>query len=406
MSTSGKTPMAGAGSLGTLRELNRTRIVDALRRTGTASRSELARATGLSRTTVGTVLADLLDRGLAVEEPAPPGQAGPGRPAVRVRLDSPAGGALGIDFGHRHLRVAAADLSSRVLAERLVEVDVDHRAGDALDAAADLAGEVLREAGLEPEQVVGAGMGLPGPIDVRTGTVGSSVILPGWAGLRAGAELARRLDVPVEVDNDANLGARAEVAYGAGRGYSDVVYIKAASGIGAGIVLGGRLHRGVTGVAGEVGHVQVRSEGDVCRCGNRGCLETIASMEALLALLRPAHGDLGVKGLLRLVEENDFGARRVVNDAGRAIGRVLADVANTLNPEAIVVGGDLSSAGAPLLDGIRESVDRFAQPGVAASVRVVPGELGDRAELLGALALVVQDTDRVQTSSIAMLAAD
>jgi predicted NBD/HSP70 family sugar kinase len=249
-------------------------------------------------------------------------------------------------------------------------------------------------------------MGLPGPVDVRTGTVGSSVILPGWAGLRAGAELARRLELPVEVDNDANLGARAEVAYGAGRGYSDVVYVKAASGIGAGIVLGGRLHRGVTGIAGEVGHVQVRSEGDVCRCGNRGCLETIASMGALLALLRPAHGDLGVKGLLQLLDASDFGARRVVNDAGRAIGRVLADVANTLNPEAIVVGGELSSAGAPLLDGIRESVDRYAQPGVAESVRVVPGELGERAELLGALALVVQDTDRVRTSSIAMLASD
>jgi len=406
MSSSGKIPTAGAGSLGTLRELNRTRIVDALRRTGAASRSELAGATGLSRTTVGTVLADLLERGLAVEEPAPPGQAGPGRPAVRVRLASPAGGALGIDFGHRHLRVAAADLSSRVLAERLVEVDVDHQADDALDAAADLADEVLREAGLERDHVVGAGMGLPGPIDVRTGTVGSSVILPGWAGLRAGAELARRLEMPVEVDNDANLGARAEVAYGAGRGYSDVVYVKAASGIGAGIVLGGRLHRGVTGIAGEVGHVQVRSEGDVCRCGNRGCLETIASMGALLALLRPAHGDLGVNGLLQLLDASDFGARRVVNDAGRAIGRVLADVANTLNPEAIVVGGELSAAGAPLLDGIRESVDRYAQPGVAESVRVVPGELGERAELLGALALVVQDTDRVRTSSIAMLASD
>jgi predicted NBD/HSP70 family sugar kinase len=406
MPSSGKTPIAGAGSLGTLRELNRIRIVDALRRTGAASRSELAGATGLSRTTVGTVLADLLERGLAVEEPAPPGQAGPGRPAVRVRLARPAGGALGIDFGHRHLRVAAADLSSRVLAERLVEVDVDHEADDALDAAADLADEVLREARLEREQVVGAGMGLPGPVDVRTGTVGSSVILPGWAGLRAGAELARRLELPVEVDNDANLGARAEVAYGAGRGYSDVVYVKAASGIGAGIVLGGRLHRGVTGIAGEVGHVQVRSEGDVCRCGNRGCLETIASMGALLALLRPAHGDLGVKGLLQLLDASDFGARRVVNDAGRAIGRVLADVANTLNPEAIVVGGELSSAGAPLLDGIRESVDRYAQPGVAESVRVVPGELGERAELLGALALVVQDTDRVRTSSIAMLASD
>ena len=394
------------GSPGTLREGNRTRVVDALRREGAASRSELVRATGLSRTTVGTVVADLLERGLAVEQPPAPEAAGRGRPAARVRLDAAAGAAVGIDFGHRHLRVAVADLSSHVLAERLVELDVDHEADDALAAAVDLVDRVLVDAGIERGRVVGAGMGLPGPIDARSGTVGSSVILPGWSGVDARNALAHRLGLPVEVDNDANLGARAEAAYGAGRGCTDLVYVKVASGIGAGLVLGGRLHAGAAGIAGELGHIQVTPDGAVCRCGNRGCLESVAAVPALLELLRPARGDdLGMRGLVRLLEGDDPAARRVVTDAGRVLGRVLADLCNALNPQAIVVGGDLSAAGAPLFDGINESLGRYALPAVAESLRIVAGELGERAEVLGALALVITETDRVRSTALGTIGA-
>ena len=401
MSRPGKT----RGTVGTLRQLNRTRVVDALRREGTASRAELVRATGLSRTTVGGVVADLFERGLVVEQP-PAAGAGRGRPPVRVRLDASVGAAVGIDFGHRHLRVAAADLSSQLLAERWVELDVDHDAGDAMDAAVDLVEEVLAAANVGRGRVIGAGLGLPGPIDARSGRVGSSVILPGWAGVDAGDALAQRLRLHVEVDNDANLGARAEAAYGAGRGCTDLVYVKVASGIGAGLVLGGRLHAGSAGIAGELGHIQVTPDGALCRCGNRGCLESVAAVPALLDLLRPAHGgDLGVRGLVELVAGNDTGARRVVNDAGRVLGRVLADLCNVLNPEAIVVGGDLAAAGAPLYDGINESLGRYALPAVAQSLRVVAGELGERAEVLGALALVIRETERVPSEALPALAA-
>jgi predicted NBD/HSP70 family sugar kinase len=394
-------PGKNRGSPGTLRQGNRTRVVDALRREGTASRGELVRATGLSRTTVGTIVADLIERGLAVEQTAAPEAAGRGRPAARVRLDAAAGAAVGIDFGHRHLRVAVADLSSHVLAERWVELDVDHEADDALTAAADLVERVLVDAGIERGRVVGAGMGLPGPIDARSGTVGSSVILPGWSGVDARNALAHRLGLPVEVDNDANLGARAEAAYGAGRGCTDLVYVKVASGIGAGLVLGGRLHAGAAGIAGELGHIQVTHDGAVCRCGNRGCLESVAAVPALLELLRPARGDdLGIRGLVRLLEGDDPAARRVVTDAGRVLGRVLADLCNALNPEAIIVGGDLSAAGAPLFDGINESLGRYALPAVAESLRIVAGELGERAEVLGALALVITETDRVRSAAL------
>lgn len=392
----------GSPSARALRHVNRTRVVDALRRTGRASRGELVRATGLSRTTVGSVVGELLERGLVIEE-APVADRGRGRPSARLRLDAAAGAAVGIDFGHAHLSVAVADLSSCVLGERSVGIDVDHDACDAIEAAVALVDEVLGETEIGRERVVGAGLGLPGPIDARTGTVGSSVILPGWAGVNARDALAERLALPVVVDNDANLGARAEAAFGAGRGCSDFVYVKVASGIGAGLFLGGRVHTGATGFAGELGHVQVTTGGAVCRCGNRGCLESQAAVPALLELLRPAHGDdLDANELVRLVEAGDPGARRVVNDAGRALGRVLADLCNVLDPEAIVVGGDLAAAGAPLLDGITDSVARYALPGSARTLRVLAGELGRRAEVLGALALVITETERLPAGVVSV----
>jgi len=182
------------------------------------------------------------------------------------------------------------------------------------------------------------------------------------------------------------------------------VYVMMSSGLGAGLVLGGRLYHGASGIAGELGHVQVRPDGAVCRCGNRGCLETIASTGALLALLEPAHGpDLTVRGLLDLVDGGDIAARRLINDAGRAVGRTLADLCNHLNPAAIIVGGDLSAAGESLLEGIREAVDRFALPGAAQAVEVKAGVLGDRAEVLGALAVVIADTDRLRSAGLAPL---
>jgi len=356
-----------------------------------ASRSDLARMTGLSRTTVGSLVADLQARGLVVEDVDGNRQPGRGRPPIVLRLDRSAGVAVGIDFDHDRVRVALADLSSTVLGEDITEIDVDHSADEAIDAAVEMVDALRLAAGVDVDQLVGAGIGLPGPIDRRSGAVGSAVILPGWAGLPARETLSRRLGLGVQVDNDANLGALAEVSFGAGRGLADIVYVRLGSGLGAGLVIGGRLHHGTAGLAGEIGHVQVTQNGALCRCGNRGCLETVASEGAIRTLLRPGReDDLTRRELLELVAAGDFGATRVVNDAGRAVGRVLADLCNAVNPEAIVVGGELSEAGEPLLGGIREAIDRYALPGAAQVVRVVHGELGERAEVLGALALVTQ----------------
>jgi predicted NBD/HSP70 family sugar kinase/biotin operon repressor len=388
--------------MGSLRERNRLLVVDALRRLGLASRSDLARLTGLSRTTVGSLVAGLQEQGLVVDhEVNGERQPGRGRPPVLLRLDPAAGVAVGIYFDHDEVRVALADLSSTVLAEDRSEIDVDNAAADSIDLAVRMLRALQERAGVDSSQIVGAGVGLPGPIDRRTGKIGSAIILPGWVGLHAQRELSQRLGLHVEVDNDANLGALAEASFGAGRGLKDIFYVMLSSGIGAGLVLDGRVHRGATGLAGEIGHVQVRPDGAVCRCGNRGCLETIAGESALAALLRPRLGrDVSVRDVLDLVAAGDLGAARVVNDAGRAIGRVLADLCNALNPEAIIVGGELSQVGEPLLSGIRESIDRHALPAAAAGVRVLLGELGDRAEVVGALALVIGNTESVSSKAL------
>lgn len=401
-------PHLVGGSMGSLRERNRLLVVDALRRRGSASRSDLARLTGLSRTTVGSLVGDLIEQRLVVEdEESGCRQPGRGRPPVLVRLDRSAGVAVGIYFDHDEVRVALADLSSTVLAEDRLPTDVDHSAEESIDRAVTMLERLLESAGIDRSRIVGVGAALPGPVDSRTGRIGSAVILPGWAGVSAQRELVDRLQLHVDVDNDANLGALAEASFGAGRGLRNIVYVMVGSGVGAGLVLDGRVHRGGAGLAGEIGHVQVRTDGAVCRCGNRGCLETVAGQTALAALLRPRLGrDVTLDDLLGLVQAGDLGATRLVHDAGLAIGRVVADLCNALNPEAVIVGGPLGESGRALLDGIRASVDRYALPAAAEGVRVVPGELGDRAEVVGALALVIANTEGLSSRALPAFSAD
>jgi glucokinase-like ROK family protein len=391
-------PQGRAGSLESLRRLNRLRVIRALRDEGTISRAEIARRTGLSRSTVSSLVADLQADGLVVERPEPGsahGQQG-GRPPILLSFDASAGAAIGIDFGHSHLRVAVSDLASTILSERREPLDTDHDAQQGLELAAEMVAEALTDAGVPRNAVIGAGMGLPGPIEQDAGTVGSSAILPGWIGMTAATEMRQRLDIPVMVDNDANLGALAEAAFGAGRDAGDLIYLKVSSGIGAGLILNGRLYRGSAGLAGELGHVLVDPDGIVCRCGNRGCLETVAATGALVDLLRRSHGeDLTTEAMLEAARGGDLGCRRVIHDAGRALGQVVATLLNVLNPELLVVGGDLAGAGDLLLDGVRESVGRAALPEAARRAEVVAGVLGDRAQVLGALALVVSEADRI-----------
>ena len=391
------------GSLGSLRELNRLKVLEAVREHGTISRAQIASLTGLARSTVSTLVGELQRAGVVVEREDVHAEstASGGRPPLLLSLDPGAGAVIGIQFGHEFVRVAIADLSLTILAEGAVEGDLDHDALSGLESAAELVGGLMREANVERERLIGVGVALSGPVDRSTGRVVAETILPGWVGIETARWLSDRLQVRVEVDNDANLGALAESVLGAGRGASEMAYVMLSSGIGGGLILEGRLYRGARGMAGEIGHVSVDDSGHMCRCGNRGCLETVVGAAALTESLRRSHSrDMTIEQMIALARRGDPGCRRVVADAGETVGRVAAALCNQFNPERLVVGGELALGGDLLLDPIRESIRRYAIPAVAEDLTVVAGALGDRAELMGALALVVGQSEQVLSGRV------
>lgn len=381
---------ATPGSQASLREANQRRVLRAVRLAGSLTQAEIARVTGLSAATVSNIVRDLRERGTVRVTPTSSG----GRRALSVALSRAAGLVAAVDFGHSHLRVAVGDLAHQVLAERAEPLDVDQAAAKGLDRAQTLVGELLDEVGAGGGDLLGVGLGMPGPIDAQTGAVGSSTILPGWVGVSPGQELRARLELPVYVDNDANLGALSELVWGAGRGIGDLAYVKASTGVGAGLVIGGRVHRGPDGTAGEIGHLSLDDAGPVCRCGNRGCLETFVGGPFLVELLARSHGPgITLRQLIALALEGDAGCRRVIADAGHHIGVGAAYLCNLLNPRRIVIGGDLAGAGELLLEPVRAALRRHAIPGATRQLSVVPGQLGERAEVLGGLALVLHETE-------------
>ena len=384
-------PKKTEGSLAWLRDRNRERVVGVLRERGRISQADIARVTGLSRTTVHTLVSELKVSGLVREIEVGVSDVRGGRPAMQLTLRHSSVAVVGIDFGHSHVQVAVADIAHNVLAERRCDLDVNHHAREALDTSARMVGEVLTEARVERKSVVGAGIGIPGPVDRARGTVGSASILPGWTGLRIGSEMQDRLGIPVEIENDANLGALAELTWGAGRECSNFAYIKAATGIGAGLVIDGRLLHGVTGTAGEIGHTTLDESGALCYCGNRGCLETKASGPAIIQLVGLLNGEVpSLAQIVELAVAGDLRCRRAISDAGHEIGVAVAGLCNLINPERVIIGGLLSRTGEVLLQPMRESIRRHAVQAAAESLDVRPAVFVERAELLGSLALALQ----------------
>jgi glucokinase-like ROK family protein len=376
------------GSQSSLHRANLERVVRAVRLAGSLTQAEIARSTGLSAATVSNIVRELQESGTVKVTPTSAG----GRRARSVALSGDAGIVIGVDFGHTHLRVAVGNLAHQVLAEESEPFDVDASATQGLDRAERLVKRLVAATGVAPGKTVGVGLGVPGPIDVATGVLGSTSILPGWTGTNPREDLAERLGVPVYVDNDANLGALGELVWGTGRGARDLAYIKVASGVGAGLVINGQIYRGPGGTAGEIGHITLDESGPVCRCGNRGCLETFTAGRYILGLLEASHGpDLTIERMVQLAREGDPGCRRVVADVGRHVGSGVASLCNLLNPSRVVLGGDLAEAGELILDPIRESVGRYAIPSAARQLTLVSGALGSRAEVLGALALVLSE---------------
>jgi predicted NBD/HSP70 family sugar kinase len=355
---------------------SRERVIDCLFRAGPVARAQVVRDTRLSRATVSRLIGELEAGGLVDERPAPRGSQGrAGRPTSLLVIEPGLGAVGGIDFGHSSVRVALADLAGMIVAESRHELDVDNEPARAIEVAA---GE-LERLGSGAERLLGVGAAISAPVSRDTGVPVAAGILPGWQSISLRAELEHRLGVPVHVGNDANLGALAEVRAGAGRGAANVVYLMLSSGIGAGLVLDGALFTGHSGMTGELGHVVVEPGGAPCRCGHRGCLETVAGAAAVRVRLAAGDG-----------EER---RRAVLADSGETVGRVAGAVCNLVNPELVIVGGELIVTGEALVEGVRAGVRETAIDAVWRDVSVVAAQLGDQAELLGAVGLALAEVD-------------
>ncbi|WP_375481665.1 ROK family transcriptional regulator [uncultured Jatrophihabitans sp.] len=374
---------------GALRAANRARVVQVLRRSGWATRSELTHHTGLSRATVSSVLGELAQRGLIAQR-RQAGDGGKGRPPAQVALDTSAGTAIAVDIGVRHVAVAVGDLSHSVLAERWVDVPHDHTAASGTRIVLRSIEEAVEQAGIDADELVGAAVSIAAPVATDSGRLAVPGVLPGWNESTLADTVATRWGIPVVTENDANLGALGEAVARPPADGGDVLFVKVASRIGLGSARGTTIVRGRNGYAGEFGHVTARPGGEPCWCGRRGCLELYAGGDGMLRRLAGS----GVAGSLAELVGNAHSSpavRRVVDVGVAELARALTDVVVVLDPARVVLGGELTALGDLLVDPIRRELDALPF-GPPTELSVSP--FGERASLVGALTVVLTEPHR------------
>jgi predicted NBD/HSP70 family sugar kinase len=297
-----------------------------------------------------------------------------------------------VHFSTRHLRIALSDVTNTVVAEHNMPLAKDHRADNELDKATRLIADMLESVDATMDEILAVGIAIPAPVDTETGEISRSGLMRGWDGISIADLMHRRIKRPVFVDNEANLGALAESRLGAARGRENAVYLRVGQGIGAGLILNGTVFRGFSNSAGEFGHMTIDEGGPLCRCGNRGCLEAIAGGPAILEGLLDSTGPLKLTDVIVHAIAGDPHCIRAIADAGRHIGIAAANVCNLLAPERIVVGGELARAGELLIGPMRHSLERSVVMSTDKVADIVQGQLGERAELTGALLYAVDRT--------------
>lgn len=352
------------------------------------TRAELVDITGMARSTVAARLEVLSSLGLI--GPAGEAVSSGGRPPSRFAFQPSSRIILAIDVGATHALIGVTDLNGRVLNEVRESIDIAAGPVAVLDDVLKHAEALLRQSGRAEQELAGIGIGLPGPVEHSTGKPASPPIMPGWDGFDVPGYVQKRFTTQVLVDNDVNIMALGErAAYWPDA--ENLLFIKIATGIGAGIISGGLLQRGGDGTAGDIGHVQVPHGGDIlCRCGNYGCLEAMASGPAVAAALTAAGVPARTgEDVLELARQGNMAAIQAMRQAGRDVGHVLAACVNLLNPSIIVIGGGLSSAGEYLLAGVREIVYQRSLPLATARLRIVQSMAADHAGVLGAGRLVI-----------------
>ncbi len=388
-------PILGAGS-----------VLRMIRDGEAVTRADLARRTGLARSTVAQRVDALLAHELVYE--AGGSASTGGRPPTVLAFNHLAGVVLAADLGATHSRIAVSDLAGAPLTEMTGDMDIAEGPDTVLSWVDERVAERLAAAGKTAADVRGIGIGVPGPVAFASGRPVNPPIMPGWDGFSIPDWFAGRYAAPVLVDNDVNIMALGE-HFSHWRDTDHLLFIKVGTGIGCGIVAGRLIHRGAQGAAGDIGHIRVPGNEEVlCRCGNVGCLEAIAGGRALALRLTaaglPAENSRDVVVLARAGEPL---AIRMVREAGRSLGQVLAGSVNFFNPAAIVIGGDLGEAHEQLLAGVREVIFERSLPLATRDLRTAPSRLGDRAGVVGAAIMVIEHVlapdvvDRAVQSTIA-----
>lgn len=355
-----------------------------------ATRNELMAATGLSRSTVLQRLGLLATAGLLADGTAR-GPSSGGRPPAALAFNEAAGVVLGADLGATHGRLAVCDLAGRTLAEREEPIRIADGPEPVLAWARALFATLIAEAGRGPDAVLGVGIGVPGPVDVALGRPVSPPIMPGWEDHPVADELAAHFGAPVLLERDVQAMALGEHRAHF-RDLRDMVFVKVATGIGAGIIADGHVLQGSHGRAGDIGHIRSIADSDVlCSCGNHGCVGAVASGSAIVRQLREAGYEVASShDVVELVRAGDAGATHHVREAGRVLGVALAAVVSIVAPTGLVIGGDMAGASEPLIAGIRESVYQRSSPLATQELRILTSRLGTRAGVVGATTLALE----------------
>lgn len=362
------------------------------------SRVDIAQMAGLSRSTVSEIVNEILPTGLVTETGEGPSRGG--RRPIVLAFDDDACVILGVEMGGSHVGVVLTDLRGRVIATRRQNHPVRSDPAGTRQLFANLCAECMEEADARGKPLVGIGVGVPCPVDPAHKDRLSPEVMPAWKGQLGLDMVARRYGVPLFVDNDANCGALAEHWWGEHGGTDHLAYIKVATGIGSGHVIGGEIYRGATGVAGEIGHLSIDPKGKICRCGLHGCLVTLAGGEALVeraAELLADHPDSTLAGKefrLNDIEDaalaGDAAALQVIREAAQHLGTAVAGMLNLLNPATVIFGGDLSRLGDLLLDPVRETIRTRTLVSSVAAAQIHVSNLGPRSVAIGAATLVLK----------------
>lgn len=365
------------------------RVLELIRTGAATTRADVGVATGLSRTAVTARLSALQDAGLVVE-----GEEGPstgGRPPTTLRFNASAGAILAVALGRSRTQAAVCDLEGRVLAGS--EFDHDAGVGPAvtMPRVRALLHELMETAKVTPQGIRGLGLSLPGTVDTGTAMSISSPVMRGWDGVPLAPYFSDLTDV-IRVENDAHALALSETN-GHLREFRDVLVLKASTGIGCGIIVGRSLVKGGVGAAGDLGHIRTPAAGDrLCRCGSVGCLEAIAGGWALTQEAQ-AHGSsiAHVRDLASLAAAGDAPARQQIRESGRRVGEVLAGAINLLNPEALVIGGDLAAVYDVYVTGLRETLYAEASALASTHLRIRPSTHGAAAGIVGCAHVALVD---------------